>query len=473
MGVSRNTVRKYLRQSEPVRAPEHEPRRRPVREVVAPRIEELVEEWRERTTAKQRITGTRIHRQLREEGLSAGTSLVRQVLREMARRDAEVFVPLVHRPGDEAQVDFFEVTVDVAGARRKAWKFVARLMYSGYDFAWLYERCDQLSFLDGHVRAFEHFAGIPHRMVYDNLSAAVRKVTFPGRELTGRFHALVSHYLFEPCFARVGVGHDKGGVESRGKAIRLRHLVPIPQGETLEAISRELLHGIETEASEKRDRDGKTVRERFELEERPRMLPLAKSPFELRRVEPVTVSSKALVKIAGAYYSVPCGWARLPATAYVGVYDVAIVCRGERVTHERQRFGEKRIAYRHYLPELAKKPQAVRQVAAELLSELGEPYGELWRLLVDTHGPREAARIFARVLGAVVVHGEEPVGRALRASLTAGRLDLLTLASAVSQSSAAPKTIAVPPALESYDVERARAADYDHLLRADGGDADE
>jgi transposase len=218
MGVSRNTVRKYLRQSEPVRAPERQPRRCPVRAHVAPRIEELVEGWRERTTAKQRITGTRIHRQLVEEGLSVGTSLVRQVLREIARRQAEVFVPLVHRPGDGAQVDFFEVSVDVAGERRKAWKFLVRLMYSGRDFAWLYERCDQLSFLDGHVRAFWHFGSIPQRLIYDNLTPAVRKVTFPGRELTGRFQALVSHYLFEPCFARVGVGHDKGGVESRGKA---------------------------------------------------------------------------------------------------------------------------------------------------------------------------------------------------------------------------------------------------------------
>jgi hypothetical protein len=49
-------------------------------------------------------------------------------LREIERREAEVFVPLVHRPGDEAQVDFFEVTVDVAGLRRKAWKFLVRLM---------------------------------------------------------------------------------------------------------------------------------------------------------------------------------------------------------------------------------------------------------------------------------------------------------------------------------------------------------
>jgi hypothetical protein len=69
-----------------------------------------------------------------------------------------------------------------------------RLMYSGREFAWLYERCDRPAFLDGHVRAFAHLNGVARR------------------ELTGRFLALLSHYLFEPDFARIGEGHDKGGV---------------------------------------------------------------------------------------------------------------------------------------------------------------------------------------------------------------------------------------------------------------------
>lgn len=57
--------------------------------------------------------------------------------------------------------------VDVDGTRRKAWLFLMRLMYSGRDFAWIYERQDQISFLDGHVRAFAHFDGVPARVAYD------------------------------------------------------------------------------------------------------------------------------------------------------------------------------------------------------------------------------------------------------------------------------------------------------------------
>jgi transposase len=142
-------------------------------------------------------------------------------------------------------VDFFEVTVEEDGEFRKTQKFVMRLMYSGRDFVRLYDRADQLSFLDAHVRAFEYLGGVPHRVVYDNLSAAVKKTIGSERRLTERFMALCSHYLFEPCFARPGEGHDKGGVEARGKGIRLRHLTPIPRGKTLAEISEIVMAEVE------------------------------------------------------------------------------------------------------------------------------------------------------------------------------------------------------------------------------------
>jgi hypothetical protein len=74
-----------------------------------------MQEWGPRTTAKQRLTGSLLQRQLAVEGYQVGTTLVRQYLREMRRQRQEVFIPLIHRPGEEAQIDFFEVTVEVEG----------------------------------------------------------------------------------------------------------------------------------------------------------------------------------------------------------------------------------------------------------------------------------------------------------------------------------------------------------------------
>ena len=120
LGVSRNTVRKYLEESEP-RFSAPVGRRQPVLERVKARLDELLAEWSARTTAKQRITGSRLHGQLRMEGFDVGITLVRQYFREWRRQRQETFVPLVHRPGDSAQVDFFEVTVEGNGERRKAY----------------------------------------------------------------------------------------------------------------------------------------------------------------------------------------------------------------------------------------------------------------------------------------------------------------------------------------------------------------
>ena len=453
MGVSRNTVSKYLKQPQPVRR--EGPRRKPILERVAPRIDELLVEWWNRTTPKQRITGTRIHRQLREEGYEVGTTTVRTYLREKRRQVAEVYIPLVYRPGDVAQVDFFEVTVDEEGERHKAWKFLMRLMCSGRDFVWLYDRCDQLSFLDGHVRGFAHLGGVPQRMVYDNLTAAVKRRVKAHRELTDRFRALSSHYLFEPCFARPGEGHDKGGVEARGKGIRLAHMTPIPQGDTLSEIATVVLAEIDETATSKVGRDGRTVMSKFE-EEATHLRPLPSAPFDARRVVPITVSRQALVRFDGVEYSVPSEWAQLDATAYIGIDTIDIHCLGSHVTLKRTRRGKRQVKYRHYLSELSRKPQALRQVAPELLQELEEPYRQLWQGLRDVHGELEAARVLAKILAATSTHGEEKVARWLDQVLKGP-------AFAVEPSSPV-QCVEVPSALACYTVSAGRAADYDVLL---------
>src|SRR3712207_3625280 len=57
MGVGRNTIKQYLTLSEPVRVVRQK-KPSPVMEMVAPRIEQILTEWRECTTAKQHITTT-------------------------------------------------------------------------------------------------------------------------------------------------------------------------------------------------------------------------------------------------------------------------------------------------------------------------------------------------------------------------------------------------------------------------------
>ena len=463
LGLARVTVRKYLDQAAPARHTEPAARPRPMWEAVAPRVEALLAESVRWTGGKQRLTATRLHALLRAEGHPVGVTMVKDAVAEWKRQRREVFVPLTYRPGDLAEVNFFEVLVDVDGTRRKAWLFLMRLMYSGRDFAWIYERQDQISFLDGHVRAFAHFEGVPARVAYDNLRAAVVRILVGGvRTLTPRFTALASHYLLEACFCRPGEGHDKGGVESRGKAVRQQALVPIPVGATLAVINTALLARMDARLDTTRDAAGQTIGARFTEEQRAfRPVPV---PFAPEATTFVTVSPRALVRVEGAFYSVPCRWAGLDLVVRVGATTVTIVGRdGTRILHPRMRFGQRSIDYRHYLSELARKPQAVRQVLPDLLRDLGGPFPAIWDQLHAAHGPREAARLFAKVLGQLDTYGAAVAVPALTTALATGTPLLLALTPARSSSDrVAPD--AVPPLLRDIDVMSGCAADYDGWL---------
>ena len=463
LGLARVTVRKYLDQPVPLRKLAAAPRPRPIWDAVADRVQGLLAESVRWTGGKQRLTATRLHELLLTEGHRVGLTVIKDAVAEWKRQRREVFVPLTYRPGDLAEVDFFEVLVDVDGTRRKAWLFLMRLMYSGRDFAWIYERQDQISFLDGHVRAFAHFEGAPARVAYDNLRAAVVRILVGGaRTLTPRFSALASHYLVEPCFCRPGEGHDKGGVESRGKAIRQQALVPIPVGATLATINAILLTQMDARLDTKRDAAGHTIGERFTEEQH--QFRFAATPFAPEATTFASVSPRALVRLEGAVYSVPSRWAGLDLVVHVGAATVTIVGRdGTHILHPRMRFGQRSIDYRHYLSELARKPQAVRQVLPELLRDLGEPFPAIWDQLQGTHGAREAARLFAKVLGHLETYGAAVVVPALTVALATGTPLLLALTPARS----APTRVApeaVPAVLRDIDVASGCAADYDAWL---------
>lgn len=461
-GISRVTVRKYVEEAVPVRK-ETEPRARPVWGKVGPRIEALLTQSKEWTGGKQQLTATRLHELLAGEGHQVGVTLVKDAVAEWKRQRREVFVPLTYRPGDLAEVDFFEVFVEVDGTRRKAWLFLMRLMYSGRDFAWIYERQDQISFLDGHVRGFAHLGGVAARLAYDNLKPAVVRILVGGeRALTPRFAALASHYLFEPCFCRPGEGHDKGGVEARGKALRRQALTPIPSAPTLEAINQALLARMDARLETGRDVAGETIGTRFAAETSHfRSLP---APFVAEATTIGSVSPRALVRLEGAVYSVPCRWAGLDLIARIGATTVTLVGRnGTRIVHPRKRFGQRSIDYRHYLPELARKPQAVRQVLPELLRDLGAPFPAVWEHFQAAHPPREAARLFAKVLGALETHGFDRVVPAIETALGTGTPILLALTPGGHATPPLDREV-VPATLRELEVPSGCAADYDSWL---------
>src|SRR5215471_2193086 len=102
------------------------------------------------------------------------------------------------------------------------------------------------------------------------------------------------------------------------------------------------------------------------------------------------------------------------------------------------------------------------------MQELGEPYRALWGLLTKTHGERDAARVLAKIVAAVVEHGEDGVTAALTQvmrdeSAPLHRAALQTVHERL-EALPVPTRIAVPEPLAGYEVEAGKARDYDFLL---------
>lgn len=136
--------------------------------------------------------------------------------------------------------------------------------------------------------------------------------------------------------------------------------MPIPVGPTLAAINAVLLAQMDARLEATRDAAGQTIGLRFTEEQRQcRPVPLA---FDAAATTLATVTPRALIRLEGAVYSVWTRWVGLDLVIRIGPSTVTSVGRdGTCIQHPRKRFGERAIDYRHYLPELARKPQAAHE----------------------------------------------------------------------------------------------------------------
>ncbi len=208
-GVHRRTVKQALASAVP--PAKRSPVSRPAPKLGPYRA--VIDEWLladRDAPPKQRHTAKRIWRRLVDErGADVAEVTVRQYVRlrkrELGWPVDEVFVPQVHAPGVEAEVDWGEALVGLGGVLVKVHLFVMRASFSGAAFCQASLVETQQAFLELHVQAFEWFGGVFAEIRFDNLKSAVKKVLKGRRRVeTDRFIALRSHYLFASQFTTQG-----------------------------------------------------------------------------------------------------------------------------------------------------------------------------------------------------------------------------------------------------------------------------
>ena len=415
-GVHRRLVREALTRAEP--DPRKTPERRSAR--LEP-FKAVIDGWLRAdldAPRKQRHTATRIHARLLDEHEAGGRVVWGGPrLRGPAPagdphrggpRPAKVFIPQHHPPGMEAEVDFGELWVRLAGVLVKCYLFAFRMSYSGKAVHLVSATCGQEAFLEGHVHAFTVLGGVPAGQIrYDNLTPAVTRVLRKGRARieNPRWTAFRSHYRFAAFYCEPGIAgaHEKGGVEGQVGYFRRNHLVPVPEVDSLAELNARIAVAEEAEDGRRIGARIRTIGQDFAAEA-PRLVPLPDEPFETGLLLTPRVDRYSQVTVRMNRYSVPVRLIGRQVRVVLRSSELVIYDgRHEAARHERMTArGGETLVLDHYLEALMRKPGALAgSVPLDQARAAGAFTGAheaLWSAARRADGEPAATRVLVEVL---------------------------------------------------------------------------
>lgn len=215
LGISRNTVKKYIETPEFAGGKNKRSKRKSMLDPFNDNIISWLDEDFE-------YSGTWIYDRLCNMGFAGSYEIVKRKVHELkAERQQIAYMRFETEPGYQAQVDFGEFQVENAdGAVKKLYLFSMILGYSRKIYGEFIERCDLPSFLDCHIHAFEYFGGIPEQILYDRMkNVFIGKVA--GRaKFNDTLMGFGLHYGFKPEVAPAYAAWVKGKVERPYNFIR-------------------------------------------------------------------------------------------------------------------------------------------------------------------------------------------------------------------------------------------------------------
>lgn len=419
--LSRNTVRRVLREGRTVSTYARRAQPRPRLGAHLERLEQLLVAEEAKPRGERRRVMALVQ-ELRLAGYAGAHDSVHRYVRAWRRarrsQSAQAFVPLAFAPGEAYQFDWSHEQLELGGVPQTVKVAHLRLCHSRMFLVIAYPRESQEMVFDAHVRAFEFFGGVPRRGIYDNLKTAVDAVLRgKDRRFNRRFLALCAHYLVDPVACTPAAGWEKGQVENQVGNVRQWLFCPRPKFESfvelnawLKAkcveIAQSRVHPEQRECS---------IWEVFQ-HERGSLLGLP-APFDGYREEHCRVSATSLIRFDRNRYSVNARAVGRTVVVHAYAERLEVWLEGERLAQHRRSFGRDQTLYDpwHYVPVLVRKPGALRN---------GAPFvdwvlpGPLERVRRDLRRHRDGDRQFVTILAAVLSDGLAAVGHACQMALT-------------------------------------------------------
>lgn len=286
MGLSRNTVRRYLRDGSEFgysRRPKRPTKLDSYKAYLLERIEAAKPHW---------IPATVLLREIRERGYEGGLSQLKAWLAPLKSKTPEPVVRFETEPGRQMQADF----TTIRRGREPLKAFVATLGNSRATFVRFTEREDSETLIACLRLSFEYFGGVTHEVLFDNASTIITQRDAYG-EGKHRWHRalldLAELYGFRPRVCRPYRAKTKGKVERFNGYLKGSFVTPLAAtlkmagleldvttanayvGRWLDEVAHQRVHGT----------TGEKPAVLFE-QERHALLPLPAAPLAADRVGP-------------------------------------------------------------------------------------------------------------------------------------------------------------------------------------------
>jgi transposase len=427
-GLSRNTIRKYLRAGvvEPkFKVPDRPSKLDPFAEKLSGWLRtEAVRSRKQRRTVKQ------MHTDLTVLGYDGSYGRVAAFVRAWTaerQRDSQIsgrgtFVPLTFAPGEAFQFDWSEDWAVLGGERTKLQVAHTKLSHSRAFIVRAYLMQTHEMLFDALTQAFRVLGGVPRRGIFDNMKTAVDRIgSGKARQVNARFAAMASHYLFEPEFCNPASGWEKGQVEKNVQDARRRFWQKLPSFPNLSALNAWLEEGCIAQWGQIPHGVLPGSIADVHTEEIASLMAMGR-PFDGFVEHTKRVSPTCLIHFERNRYSVPASLANRPVSLRVYPERIVIAAEGQILCEHKRIIdrshdlpGRTIYDWRHYLAVIQRKPGALRNGAP--FTEMPDGFRHLQgHLLKHPGGDREMVEILALVLQ----HDEQAVLCAVELALQAG-----------------------------------------------------
>lgn len=314
-GVDYRTVKKYLAADAAVVPPAGSPRVGTQPRAITPAFEAVI---RALLTKDVQMPASVIHERLvSEHGFTGHYQRVKMACRELRplvedELDADDEVGRLrglHRrfttvPGAQAQVDWGHEG-DLLGDGRQVYSFHMTLSYSRDPFCCYVTSMDTGTWWSCHVRAFEHFGGVPTSIVYDRTKTIMRKHVVPGKAvpLQASAVAFAGHYGFTIDVLAAYRPTGKGRVERQVKIVR-DHVLPGREFTCLDQVNAAFASWLVIRRGQVHRTHGEVIGVRARVDHAA-LAPLPATEFIPTVVHLRRVGKDCLIAFEGSHYSLP------------------------------------------------------------------------------------------------------------------------------------------------------------------------